>query len=631
MFKLVSKWWKYLTAKLTGSFNERADPKVQLEQAIAEAQNQHRRLKEQAANVIANQKQSELRLNAKMTELEKLNATARQALIMAADAEKAGDATKSTQYTTAAETIANQLIQVEKDVESLKNMVLESTQASDQAKAAVQQNSRLLQEKIAEKSKLLSQLDQAKMQEEMNSAMAQLTETVGADVPTLSEVQDKIQARYAKAKAHAELSETSVESRVLEVEQATANVEAQSRLSELRAELGLGGASPAPAEVERGPDRGRRAARGPTDLTFCVTAHVPEDVCGDTEPSQPGSSTRSSRWMTSWTMPAGQVAGVAAGDAAQLSGLDEHHAAGEGDALGVGDVDRVPGTERARHLDDARRQQARLALDQRPPGPVVDDDGAGDVGGEGDPQLRAPSACGGGPRSSCRPVRRRSPRPAPRAGRRRRSPCGPRTTTRCAPPPACSPCRRCPARCRRRRRGSTAAGRRLPTCVTRAASAWARGSAVYSPSRSVSSTSTPARDVVGDEGGDAVVVAVARLVAGDGVVLVDDRHRTELEQAGQGVAGVQVLAAVDEVVRDEQRLGRHQPVGSERDVPAAHQAGLTGGRDRLQGGDVGRALVEPEGGDAGGDRAGRHEHDLVPGGAQPRRSHRRARRSPRRR
>ena len=30
MFKLANKWWKYLTAKLTGSFNERADPKVQL-------------------------------------------------------------------------------------------------------------------------------------------------------------------------------------------------------------------------------------------------------------------------------------------------------------------------------------------------------------------------------------------------------------------------------------------------------------------------------------------------------------------------------------------------------------------------------------------------------------------------
>ena len=251
MFKLANKWWKYLTAKLTGSFNERADPKVQLEQAISEAQAQHKRLKEQAINVIAGQKQAELRLNAKMGELEKLNANARQALIMASDAQKAGDAQKASQYNIAAETIAGQLVQVEKDVESLKTMVLENTQASDQAKAAVQENSRILQQKIAEKSKLLSQLEQAKMQEEMNSAMNQLNETVGDDVPTLKEVEEKIQIRYAKAKAASELSEASVESRVLEVEQATANVEAQGKLSELRAELGLD-AAPAATPIEGG-------------------------------------------------------------------------------------------------------------------------------------------------------------------------------------------------------------------------------------------------------------------------------------------------------------------------------------------------------------------------------------------
>jgi phage shock protein A len=239
MFNLARKWWKYLTAKLTGNFNERADPKVQLEQAITEAQEQHRRLKDQAANVIANQKTSEIRLNQKLEELSKLNGNARQALVMAADATKSGDATKAAQYTSAAETIANSLIQTEKDVESLKQLVLDATQASDQAKAAVAQNSRLLQEKLSERSKLLSQLDQAKMQEEMNTAMSSLQETVGADVPTFSEVEQKIQARYAKAKATSELNETSVESRVLEVEQATANVEAQSRLSQLRAELGL--------------------------------------------------------------------------------------------------------------------------------------------------------------------------------------------------------------------------------------------------------------------------------------------------------------------------------------------------------------------------------------------------------
>jgi phage shock protein A len=247
MFNVFRKWWKYLGAKFNRSFDKNADPAVQLEQALTEAQAQHRRLKEQAANVIANQKQSELRLNSKMTELEKLNANARQALMMASDAQKAGDAAKAAQYNSAAETIANQLIQIERDVDGLKTMVIESTKASDQAKAAVQQNSRILQDKLAEKSKLLSQLDQAKMQEEMNKAMTQLQESVGDDVPTLSEVQQKIEARYAKAKATSELNDTSVESRILEVEQATANVEAQGRLSELRAELGLDSPAAAPA------------------------------------------------------------------------------------------------------------------------------------------------------------------------------------------------------------------------------------------------------------------------------------------------------------------------------------------------------------------------------------------------
>jgi len=239
MFKVFKKWWNYWAAKFNKDFNDRADPAVQLEQALTEAQEQHRRLREQAVNVIATQKQSELRLNAKMAELEKLNGNARQALIMAADATKSGDATKAAQYNTAAETIANQLIQVEKDVDSLKTMVLDSTQAADQAKAAVAQNSRLLQQKLAEKNKLLSQLEQAKMQEQMNKTMAQLNETVGDSVPSLKEVSDKIEARYAKAKASTELQETSVDSRIAEVEMASANLEAQSRLSQLRQELGL--------------------------------------------------------------------------------------------------------------------------------------------------------------------------------------------------------------------------------------------------------------------------------------------------------------------------------------------------------------------------------------------------------
>src|SRR5258708_19753878 len=150
MFKVLRRWWKYMTAKLSGSFNERADPKVQLEQAIGEAQEQHRRLKEQAANVIANQKQAEMRLNRSMEEYERLNANARQAILMADEATRTGDQQKVQEYTAAAESFANRLISLEGEVEQGKTMVLQSSQAAEQAKSAVAQNAAALQKKLGE-------------------------------------------------------------------------------------------------------------------------------------------------------------------------------------------------------------------------------------------------------------------------------------------------------------------------------------------------------------------------------------------------------------------------------------------------------------------------------------------------
>jgi len=245
MIDVAKKSWSRLTSKLKRHSNDAAAPKLQLEQAIVEAQNQHKRLKDQATNVIANQKQAEIRLNNKMSELEKLNRNVRQALIMASEAAATDDDAQAAQYTQAAETIADKLISVEADVESLTTMVLEATQAADQAKAAVKTNSRLLQEKLAEKSKLLSQLEQAKMQEEMNATMTQLSETVGDDVPTYAEAEAKIEERYARATA-ADVDSTSSETRVLEIEEATTNAAAQARLAQLRSELGVADTSPAP-------------------------------------------------------------------------------------------------------------------------------------------------------------------------------------------------------------------------------------------------------------------------------------------------------------------------------------------------------------------------------------------------
>jgi phage shock protein A len=202
--------------------------------------------------VIAQQKQTELQLNRHLDQLEKLNANARQAVRMADDAAKSGDAAKAAEYTRAAETIATQLVAEEAQVAEMKEMHYSATQAAEQAKAAVATNGQMLQQKLSERQKLLSQLEQAKMQEQMNKAMASLSETVGQDVPTLNEVRDKIEQRYAKAKGMSELTGSSVESRMIEIEQAAQNFEAQSRLDAIRAELGIESAAaptPSPAEA----------------------------------------------------------------------------------------------------------------------------------------------------------------------------------------------------------------------------------------------------------------------------------------------------------------------------------------------------------------------------------------------
>ena len=67
-----AKAWKYLMALFSSKVDEYADPKVQIQQAIEEAQRQHQALTQQAAQVIGNQRQLEMRLNRQLADVEKL-------------------------------------------------------------------------------------------------------------------------------------------------------------------------------------------------------------------------------------------------------------------------------------------------------------------------------------------------------------------------------------------------------------------------------------------------------------------------------------------------------------------------------------------------------------------------------
>ncbi|GLY69375.1 PspA/IM30 family protein [Amycolatopsis taiwanensis] len=232
------KAWKYLMASFSSKIDEHADPKVQIQQAIEEAQRQHQALSQQAAAVIGNQRQLEMKLNRQLGEVEKLQASARQALVLADEARAKGDNEKAVQYENAAEGFATQLVTAEQSIEDLKTLHDQSLQAAAQAKQAVERNSMMLQQKLSERTKLLSQLEQAKMQEKVSASLNQMSQlTAPGTTPSLDEVREKIERRYTTALGQAELAQNSVQGRMLEVQQATTELAGHSRLEQIRASI----------------------------------------------------------------------------------------------------------------------------------------------------------------------------------------------------------------------------------------------------------------------------------------------------------------------------------------------------------------------------------------------------------
>jgi phage shock protein A len=232
------KAWKYLMASFSSKIDEHADPKVQIQQAIEDAQRQHQALSQQAAAVIGNQRQLEMKLNRQLGEIERLQSSARQALVLADEARGKGDEAKAQEYERAAESFATQLVTTEQSVEDLKTLHDQSLQAATQAKQAVERNAMVLQQKIAERTKLLSQLEQAKMQEQVSASLRSMTELAApGNTPSLDEVRDKIERRYANAIGSAELAQNSVQGRMLEVQQSTLDMAGHSRLEQIRASM----------------------------------------------------------------------------------------------------------------------------------------------------------------------------------------------------------------------------------------------------------------------------------------------------------------------------------------------------------------------------------------------------------
>lgn len=231
-----SKGWKYLMSSLDTKIDENADPLVQIQQATEAAKKQHQEITEQAAKIIGNGHQLEMKLDRLLKEQDKLQDQARQALTLADKAAAQGDAATSTQYTNTAEVLASQLVAVDQEIADTTTAHQQAKQAAEAAQRKQQESEARLKEQLGQIDQLRSQVSQTKMQEASNQALDSLS-VADDSVPTLDGVREKIERRYATALGAQELTENSVGSRMAEIATAGRDLKAASRLEEIRAQM----------------------------------------------------------------------------------------------------------------------------------------------------------------------------------------------------------------------------------------------------------------------------------------------------------------------------------------------------------------------------------------------------------
>src|SRR6266550_8291630 len=85
--------WRYLGAAVGDALDRISDPRLQVQMALEEARRQHQLLTEQAAAVLGNERELEIKVGRAMAEVERIRGATGRALMLGDRASRAGDET----------------------------------------------------------------------------------------------------------------------------------------------------------------------------------------------------------------------------------------------------------------------------------------------------------------------------------------------------------------------------------------------------------------------------------------------------------------------------------------------------------------------------------------------------------
>jgi len=235
----LKRLWGYIKALFRSKAEEMMDPEIEIKQAIDEARKRDQDLRNQAAKVVAHRTQLESKIERSAEDVGEARELAKQALIKAQESTTAGDTAAADKWTRSAQGMAMKLQASENNLSEMKGQYGTAVEQADKAKKAVQQNAMRLQELTAKKMELLGSIQATKMQESVNRAVEAVSATMDDDAVSLDKVEEKIEARKAEAMARAELREATPEGAEIELREAVSLAQADAKLAELKAELGI--------------------------------------------------------------------------------------------------------------------------------------------------------------------------------------------------------------------------------------------------------------------------------------------------------------------------------------------------------------------------------------------------------
>lgn len=221
MFK---RMWRYLRALVMGKLDEWEDPEIILNEAVREMKENQIKNRELAVQAIT-QKNN---LQAEVDKEERIVAEMERKATLAL---QAGNRELAKQF-------LKEKALHDQTLQSMRTNLASATEASEKVKLAIKQEEERIRVRTSEALAMKANMKQAQIQIKINKALDQFQ--FSENEQDWSKAGERIRSMQSEASARAEIANTSIDSKLREMEVSQMDVEADRELAELEAKLALG-------------------------------------------------------------------------------------------------------------------------------------------------------------------------------------------------------------------------------------------------------------------------------------------------------------------------------------------------------------------------------------------------------